>query len=132
MRAGSFRRELTTGISGGRANQIGFPGDRLRCLACHVEENPTPVMSYPAWTKFNMFYGDTSTGGRIPTFAAACLGCHDTAAKAGAPVAHVKSMSPGFAYVPPTAGAPATWVSNEKCTDCHSDAVRKLGHQLPN
>jgi len=120
QRASMFRRYA-------ESKGIVYPSNRLRCNACHIEDNPTPIDSYPAYTTFNAF-----ANGRIPTFASACIGCHDTAAKNGTPVAHATANSAGFFYTAPTAGGPALYPATSVCNTCHTGSFIKEGHQLPN
>lgn len=108
---------------------IAYPNNTIRCGACHINDNPQPVSSYPAYTTFNSF----DANNRIPSNSAYCISCHDTAASPTAPLAHVKGQVSGFSFVAPTLGSPASWGGTvEMCTGCHSDSSRKLVHQPGN
>lgn len=112
---GTYRWDIT---------KIGYPNNRIRCIACHIEETPVPVptqgtrISYPSDTTrtdaiaLAQKYGatDAGTSGWIPYYVSACISCHDSATG----INHTYSMQA------------------ENCSGCHSDSNRKLVHQSPN
>lgn len=112
-------------------SKIGYPNNRIRCIACHIDPNPVPTATQgtridkvsTTSTRTDARYlatifgaattavsGATTGTGWIPYQISACISCHDS------------STAISHAYTNRTVD----------CTGCHSDSSRQLVHQPSN